>query len=124
MTGGARYFEQEEKINYDCTLVPIFWFYERIPIEPDCIDGKADIDDTVYKLNAAWNCLDRHLEDRGNRPAIIWEGDDPSNDLKITYSELHERVCKFANALKSLGEGVRRFSLGSIYLNGIPFRLV
>lgn len=58
VTGGARYFEQEEKINFDCTLVPIFWFYEGIPIEPDCIDGKADIDDTVYKLNGSWNVTD------------------------------------------------------------------
>ncbi len=55
------------------------------------------------KLNVSYNCLDRHLEGRGNQTAIIWEGDDPDTDRHITYAELHEQVCKFANVLKSLG---------------------
>ncbi|MDH3712669.1 MAG: acetate--CoA ligase [Gammaproteobacteria bacterium] len=55
------------------------------------------------KLNVSYNCLDRHLGTRGDQTAIIWEGDDPSVDRKITYRELHEEVCKFANGLKSLG---------------------
>ena len=46
------------------------------------------------------NCLDRHLEERGDQLAIIWEGDDPSEHRNITYRELHEQVCKFANALR------------------------
>ena len=54
-------------------------------------------------LNACYNCIDRHLDTKGDDVAIIWEGDDPSRDLKITYRELHERVCRFANALKALG---------------------
>jgi len=54
-------------------------------------------------LNACYNCVDRHLEAKGDDVAIIWEGDDPTRDLKITYRELHERVCKFANAIKALG---------------------
>ena len=54
-------------------------------------------------LNVCFNCVDRHLETRGDQVAIIWEGDDPSVDARVTYSELHERVCRFANALKSLG---------------------
>ena len=54
-------------------------------------------------LNACYNCVDRHLENKADDVAIIWEGDDPSVDLKITYRELHERVCRFANSLKALG---------------------
>ncbi len=54
-------------------------------------------------LNVCYNCVDRHLDTKGDDVAIIWEGDDPTRDLKITYRELHERVCKFANSLKALG---------------------
>ncbi|MBT6480540.1 MAG: AMP-binding protein, partial [Gammaproteobacteria bacterium] len=55
------------------------------------------------KLNVAYNCIDRHLERRGEQTAIIWEGDEPDQDKKITYRELHQQVCKLANALKSRG---------------------
>lgn len=55
------------------------------------------------KLNVSVNCLDRHLDTRGEQTAIIWEGDNPENDKKITYRALHLQVCKFANVLKSLG---------------------
>ena len=55
------------------------------------------------KLNVSVNCLDRHLEKRGDQPAIIWESDDPSVDKTYTYRELHSEVCRFANGLKSLG---------------------
>ena len=54
-------------------------------------------------LNVAANCIDRHLKTRANQVAIIWEGDDPTQDEKITYAQLHERVCKFANVLKPNG---------------------
>ena len=54
-------------------------------------------------LNVCANCVDRHLEKRSDQVAIIWEGDDPDTDAKITYRELHERVCVFANVLKKLG---------------------
>ena len=47
--------------------------------------------------------VDRHVGTRGDQVAIIWEGDDPTQDEKITYRQLHERVCKFANVLKALG---------------------
>jgi acetyl-CoA synthetase len=50
------------------------------------------------KLNVSQNCLDRHLATRGDQVAIIWEGDNPSEDKKITYKQLHQDVCKFANA--------------------------
>ncbi|MEM7209453.1 MAG: acetate--CoA ligase [Pseudomonadota bacterium] len=54
-------------------------------------------------LNVSYNCLDRHLETRGDQTAIIWEGDDPTEDKTITYRELHAEVCKFSNALKDMG---------------------
>ncbi|MEX0903506.1 MAG: acetate--CoA ligase [Pseudohongiellaceae bacterium] len=57
------------------------------------------------KLNVTVNCIDRHLERRGDQTAIIWEGDEPDQDLKITYRELHEHVCRLANVLKSRGVG-------------------
>ncbi len=70
------------------------------------------------KLNASYNCLDRHLESRGDQVAIIWEGDDPSVDRKITYRELHGDVCKFANVLKA--RGVKKGDRVSIYMPMIP----
>ena len=69
-------------------------------------------------LNVSYNCLDRHLETRGDQVAIIWEGDDPNEDRKITYRELHEEVCKFANVLKS--RGVNKGDRVSLYLPMIP----
>ncbi len=70
------------------------------------------------KLNVCYNCLDRHLDTRGDQVAIIWEGDDPANDKKITYRELHEEVSRFANALKDLG--VAKGDRVCIYLPMIP----
>ena len=57
------------------------------------------------KLNASVNCIDRHLEKNAEKIAIIWEGDDPKDSLKITYKQLHNSVCRFANALKKRGIG-------------------
>ena len=54
-------------------------------------------------LNVSYNCLDRHLPERADQVAIIWEGDDPNSSESITYKELHEKVCKFANGMKDLG---------------------
>ena len=70
------------------------------------------------KLNVSYNCLDKHLETRGDQVAIIWEGDDPGEDRKITYRELHEEVSKFANVLKS--RGVEKGDRVSLYLPMIP----
>jgi acetyl-CoA synthetase len=69
-------------------------------------------------LNVCYNCVDRHLETKGDDVAIIWEGDDPARDLRITYRELHERVCKFANALKKIG--ARKGDRITIYMPMIP----
>jgi acetyl-CoA synthetase len=70
------------------------------------------------KLNVAYNCIDRHLEQRGDQTAIIWEGDDPQEDKKITYRELHSVVCKFSNALKA--RGVKKGDRVCIYMPMIP----
>jgi len=69
-------------------------------------------------LNVCYNCVDRHLETKGGDVAIIWEGDDPARDLKITYRDLHTRVCKFANALKKLG--AKKGDRITIYMPMIP----
>jgi len=69
-------------------------------------------------LNASANCIDRHLQTRGDQVAIIWEGDDPKQDEKITYRQLHERVSKFANVLKA--NGVKKGDRVTIYLPMIP----
>ncbi|MCW1427642.1 acetate--CoA ligase [Novosphingobium sp. JCM 18896] len=69
-------------------------------------------------LNVAANCLDRHLAERGDTVAILWEGDDPSQQRRITYRELHEDVCRFANALKVLG--AKKGDRVTIYLPMIP----
>jgi acetyl-CoA synthetase len=69
-------------------------------------------------LNAAANCLDRHLPARAHRTAILWEGDDPSESRAITYAELHAEVCKLANGLASLG--VRKGDRVTIYLPMVP----
>ncbi len=69
-------------------------------------------------LNVCYNCIDRHLEKKGDDVAIIWEGDDPGTDLKITYRELYERVCRFANSLKELG--AKKGDRVTIYMPMIP----
>ena len=69
-------------------------------------------------LNVSVNCIDRHLATRGEQTAIIWEGDDPSQDKRITYRELHKHVCQLANALKV--RGVKRGDRVCIYMPMIP----
>lgn len=70
------------------------------------------------KLNVSANCLDRHLQSRGDQTAIIWEGDDPEDDRKITYKELHSEVCRAANVLKA--RGVKRGDRVCIYMGMVP----
>ncbi|HTN96737.1 MAG TPA: acetate--CoA ligase, partial [Nordella sp.] len=69
-------------------------------------------------LNVSVNCIDRHLKKRANQTAIIWEGDDPYYDKKITYRELYEQVCRFANVLKA--QGVKKGDRVTIYMPMIP----
>ncbi|MFL6647809.1 MAG: acetate--CoA ligase [Sulfurifustaceae bacterium] len=74
------------------------------------------------KLNVSYNCLDRHLEKRGDQVAILWEGDDPNEDKKVTYRELHREVCKFANVLKR--RDVKKGDRVCIYMPMIPETIV
>jgi acetyl-CoA synthetase len=69
-------------------------------------------------LNASYNCIDRHLPKRAEQTAILWEGDDPGEDRRVTYRELHEAVCRLANALKA--RGVQKGDRVTIYLPMIP----
>jgi len=69
-------------------------------------------------LNVAWNCLDRHLETRGDQTAILWEGDDPNRYGGLTYRELHAEVCRMANVLK--GMGVQKGDRVTIYMPMVP----
>ncbi|HTZ36130.1 MAG TPA: acetate--CoA ligase [Stellaceae bacterium] len=69
-------------------------------------------------LNAAYNCIDRHLATKADQTAILWEGDDPDESRKVTYRELHEQVCRLANVLKS--RGVKKGDRVTIYMPMIP----
>ncbi|MBN9264183.1 MAG: AMP-binding protein, partial [Hyphomicrobium sp.] len=83
--------------------------------------GPGDVSIKWYEdgtLNVCANCVDRHLKTRGDQVAIIWEGDDPTVDQQITYRQLYERVCKFANVLKA--NGVKKGDRVTIYLPMIP----
>jgi acetyl-CoA synthetase len=106
-------------------------FWGRIGRRIDWVKEYSQVKDCSYaaddchirwfsdgKLNVASNCLDRHLEARGDKTAIIWEGDDPGQSKYISYRELYECVCQCANALKSLG--VKRGDRVTIYLPMIP----
>ena len=96
----------------------------------DWIERWHTVKDTTYegdvqirwfdgaRLNVSANCLDRHLATRGDQTAIIWEGDDPADSKHISYRELHEQVCRFANGLKSIG--VSKGDRVTIYLSMIP----
>jgi len=66
------------------------------------------------QLNVSANCLDRHLATRGDQIAIVWEGDEPGETLRVTYRDLHERVCRFANVLKA--QGVAKGDRVTLYL--------
>ena len=92
-------YSQVSDVSYDKADLHISWFG----------DGT---------LNAAANCLDRHLASRGTQTAIIWEGDDPADSRHISYAELHKEVCKFANVLKA--EGAKKGDRITIYMPMIP----
>ena len=98
----------------------IDWFKPFTQVK-DVSFGPGDVHIKWFQdgtLNASHNCLDRHLETRGDQTAIIWEGDDPKDDKKITYRELHESVCRLANGLKEIG--VQKGDRVTIYMPMIP----
>ncbi|MEE4297077.1 MAG: acetate--CoA ligase [Wenzhouxiangella sp.] len=87
----------------------------------DCSFAKDDLHIRWFEdgtLNVSTNCLDRHLAERGDQTAIIWEGDDPDNSLKISYRELHEKVCRLGSALRE--QGVKKGDRVTLYLPMIP----
>ena len=92
-------YSQVSDVSYDADNLHINWY----------ADGT---------LNASVNCLDRHLQSRGDQTAIIWEGDDPNDHRHISYRELHEEVCKFANVLKA--NGAKKGDRITIYMPMIP----
>ncbi|SPF51358.1 acetate--CoA ligase [Syntrophobacter sp. SbD1] len=97
----------------------IDWFQPFTKVKEGDFTGDVRIKWFVDgKLNISHNCLDRHLAKRGDQVAIIWEGDSPDASRKLTYKELHEQVCKFANVLKSLG--LKKGDRTTIYLPMIP----
>jgi acetyl-CoA synthetase len=92
-------FSKVKNTSYDPHNVSIKWFE----------DGT---------LNACYNCVDRHLAKRGDQTAILWEGDDPKDDKKLTYKQLHADVSRFANVLKA--RGVKKGDRVTIYMPMIP----
>ena len=70
------------------------------------------------RMNVSYNCLDRHLAERGDKPAILWEGDAPGEERRITFRKLHAEVCRFANVLKS--RGVRKGDRVCVYMPMVP----
>jgi acetyl-CoA synthetase len=92
-------FTKVKNTSYDPHNVSIKWFE----------DGTT---------NLSYNCIDRHLEKRGDQVAIIWEGDEPKDDKKITYKELHAEVCRWANVLKA--QGAKKGDRVTIYMPMIP----
>ncbi|MCL6607944.1 MAG: acetate--CoA ligase [Geminicoccaceae bacterium] len=97
----------------------ITWFKKPTKIKNTTFHGNVSI--RWYEdgeLNVCYNCIDRHLPQRANQVAIIWEADDPAIDKKITYRELYDRVCRLANVLKSIG--VKKGDRITIYLPMIP----
>ena len=95
------------------------WFKPYTKVKNTSFEGDVSIkwfEDGV--INVAYNCIDRHLKKRGDQVAIIWEGDNPYDDKKITYNELYDHVCRLANVLKK--HGVKKGDRVTIYMPMIP----
>jgi acetyl-CoA synthetase len=112
---------------YDASIKDPEGFWREQGKRIDWIKPYTKIKDTSYDkdnlhvrwfedgtLNASVNCIDRHLATKADQTAIIWEGDEPTDDKKITYRELHEEVCKFANVLKA--QGIKKGDRVTIYM--------
>jgi len=97
----------------------IDWFKPYTKVKNTSYKGKVSIKWYEDGLtNVSYNCIDRHLKKRGNQVALIWEGDNPYDDKKITYNELHEQVCRLANVMKK--HGVKKGDRVTIYMPMIP----
>lgn len=97
----------------------IDWFKPYTKVKNTSFEGDVSIKWFEDGLtNVSYNCIDRHLEKRGDQVAIIWEGDDPADDKKITYRELHDAVCRLSNVMKD--NGVKKGDRVTIYMPMIP----
>src|SRR3954471_3303515 len=98
----------------------LYWYRTPTKIKNTSF-GPGDVSIKWFEdgiTNVAYNCIDRHLPKRANQPAIIWEGDDPSESKHITYQELHDEVCRFANILRN--RNVEKGDRVTIYMPMIP----
>ncbi|WP_395794682.1 acetate--CoA ligase [Aquimonas sp.] len=127
----ARYSPADYQRLYQESLDDNVGFWARMAERLDWFKQPTKIKDVSFKsedlhirwyedgeLNVSVNCLDRHLATRGDKTAILWEGDDPAQSAHVSYRDLHGRVCRFANALRNLG--VKRGDRVTLYLPMIP----
>ena len=97
----------------------VHWFRKWDKVADWRFDGDVDIRwFDGARVNVSYNCLDRHLAERGDKPAILWEGDEPGEERRITFRELHAEVCRFANVLKA--RGVRKGDRVCVYMPMVP----
>jgi acetyl-CoA synthetase len=117
-----RSVEEPEKFWAEIAEQQVTWFKKWDKVMDYNFDiKKGDIYVKFFeggKLNISYNCLDRHLEKRGNQVAIQWEGNEPGEERAITYKQLHEEVCKFANVLKA--QGVKKGDRVILYMPMVP----
>lgn len=128
---GARYNDAQYREAYEASIKDPEAFWGEQGKRLDWIKPYTKVKSTSFHeadfgikwfedgvLNVSANCLDRHLGERGDKIAIIWEGDDPANSRSFTYSEVHAETCRMANVLKKLG--VVSGDRVTIYLPMIP----
>ena len=114
-----RSIEDPEGFWTDMANEHVHWFRKWDRVSDWSFDGDVSIRwFDGAKVNVAYNCLDRHLEERGDKPAILWEGDQPGEERRITFRELHAEVCKFSNVLKS--KGVQKGDRVCVYMPMVP----
>ena len=114
-----RSIEDPEGFWADMANEHVHWFRKWDKVADWTFDGDVGIRwFDGAKVNVAYNCLDRHLEERGDKPAILWEGDQPGEERSISFRALHAEVCRFANVLKS--KGVRKGDRVCVYMPMVP----
>ena len=114
-----RSIEDPEGFWADMANEHVHWFRKWDRVTDWTFDGDVGIRwFDGARVNVAYNCLDRHLEERGDKPAILWEGDQPGEERRITFRELHAEVCKLANVLKS--RGVEKGDRVCVYMPMVP----
>ena len=114
-----RSIEDPEGFWADMANEHVHWFRKWDRVADWTFDGDVGIRwFDGAKVNVAYNCLDRHLGERGDKPAILWEGDQPGEERRITFRELHAEVCRLANVLKS--KGVQKGDRVCVYMPMVP----